>query len=1254
MLRFLLASPKRGRGPFSDAYIAQLKVAFAVPDAPDEDEGRGDAAEHGGTPMSRWLLDRVEATGFGGVTAYGAGSFTLEFGGRSLCLDGLNGQGKTSLASLLTVALTGQRIGAHGPSAAACSPHPVRTASGGGPADGWPPVVTYPRDLETLQSAVPEAMIRLVFKDEAGLEHTTERTVTRGGISPAQPFLPPGVSPLHAELAVLIPNRVAHVRVTEERRLVEVLVELIGLEPLQALGEHASDLCHGSKNFAGYPKTADIRAAAGKAEATLKEVLDDTTARDALPPSPTPPNGLQPGDLSRALVAAKAGLTGRKSQLFQGVEVDPSIDLTRADGLSRVQRLLGEVAALLGENLLKSLPSMSAVKQIAALAEPARLEVARRALSAAREALAFAREAAARQRRDAKLRLKATAARWHAENHPDSGGVDDCPLCGRTLSGDADLDALAAELAALKTEGEVVTRTFGEACNRIAQELAADLARLGNPVELPPDPVADVLDELARHLEASEPLGLILPTPRRSAVEAVRSLARTRSPGGTPLAVAGVPEEERAALDAIARAERAITLAEAWPEAKVLLGRVRQEIIGRSGTDGSAPAVGTLLHALRAAQDASDSAAPIDKATERLDAAMAASEALRTLQEEHRARRAVVEALTPLKDLIRVVQEEAREALAEVSAETVELFGRIYAGGPLALQGAGMPQRGALRVEGRVGDAVVDASLVANTSWLRAFLWAFVFTLRRQAVARLGYDPMPLLLLDDPQATLDNCNERQWAGVLAEMSAGTDGRPAEAQLVITSHDLKFFERDEFKSVYDGSRGAVHGICPAKGTLRVFHGGPHDRAWDALNRDQTPGNAQAYISEVRMLVEGKLSLILQIFGVISNQTDIQHLINEFETRRSLPFFTSPAVLAVTNLLRTERTFRSKLNASHHDEDRRSLTVHDAREVNAVWRRLDETLEGACAQARRLEFLYPRQAGSSSVVAFPTPNRLVAPGRVRDRELVLSGRVAAATGGRVTWGNVDSGEKVRLVRHGSVRLLADTLAPIARPGDLLLLRQFGDPADGDLVVAEVDGQLRARRLRMAGEDRSSPTLLAESAGDRSLPPLILAAADNRMRIVDGVLYSQPDGTGGARAADEAAAVDHEVDVLDHAGSGASVWKVAGDSAAPVALDGQFLLAGPRARSPEELRRLDGCFVLAEVQGPTDEPERYFKRLRLAPPVAVLESIEPTGDFGPVVCSLVDGHTLPPLIAAAPIGCVHEFWPSSADEFWPTCRF
>ena len=146
MFRFLLASPERGTGPFTEDYVAALKAVYAGEDEPSRSLPLPPASPRlADDAWSCWRLTRIEAEGFGGVNAHGGRPFVLDLDGDSLCVEGYNGQGKTSLASVITVALTGQRISRDGPGSAACQPAPVRQAGKEGGTDKWPPAVAYPR-----------------------------------------------------------------------------------------------------------------------------------------------------------------------------------------------------------------------------------------------------------------------------------------------------------------------------------------------------------------------------------------------------------------------------------------------------------------------------------------------------------------------------------------------------------------------------------------------------------------------------------------------------------------------------------------------------------------------------------------------------------------------------------------------------------------------------------------------------------------------------------------------------------------------------------------------------------------------------------------------------------------------------------------------------------------------------------------------------------------------------------------------------
>jgi hypothetical protein len=148
--------------------------------------------------------------------------------------------------------------------------------------------------------------------------------------------------------------------------------------------------------------------------------------------------------------------------------------------------------------------------------------------------------------------------------------------------------------------------------------------------------------------------------------------------------------------------------------------------------------------------------------------------------------------------------------------------------------------------------------------------------------------------------------------------------------------------------------------------------------------------------------------------------------------------------------TGKQFTGAINASHHASERRTLTEIDAVAVEKTWQKLDDQLEAAYVLARRFEFYGPRRISPATVLPFPQVNHF---------------------------------------------------APVTEVSN----------SDGDLVVADVGGVLRARRLRMAGGEAEIITLLAEPNGPGGEPPLVIDSAGEEIRVVDGVLFS----TGGARS-------------------------------------------------------------------------------------------------------------------------------------------
>ena len=153
-------------------------------------------------------------------------------------------------------------------------------------------------------------------------------------------------------------------------------------------------------------------------------------------------------------------------------------------------------------------------------------------------------------------------------------------------------------------------------------------------------------------------------------------------------------------------------------------------------------------------------------------------------------REAITKKLAPLKSLGSLAEAQARLAIGTLSEEIGAILERMHLSDRLAFKGANLQRRAGLQVHGGFEAGFkIDATLVANTSWLRAVLWAFLFALRNEAVKQLGADPLPLLVLDDPQATFDAEHRHRWTHEIVRLQAAQ----TPVQVLLATYDENFME-----------------------------------------------------------------------------------------------------------------------------------------------------------------------------------------------------------------------------------------------------------------------------------------------------------------------------------------------------------------------------------------------------------------------------------------------------------------------------
>jgi hypothetical protein len=508
----------------------------------------------------------------------------------------------------------------------------------------------------------------------------------------------------------------------------------------------------------------------------------------------------------------------------------------------------------------------------------------------------------------------------------------------------------------------------------------------------------------------------------------------------------------------------------------------------------------------------------------------------------------------------------------------------------------------------------IDATLVANTSWLRGLLWAFIFALREEAVEQMGTDEFPLIVLDDPQQTFDTIHRHRWAEYIAKLQAGTPG----AQIVLLTHDEQFLSLLEVDGV-TGRRALIVSAGQELGHIGVFEGDELDRRWQRVTIEKTQKVAQDYMAAVRVYVEGMLKLMLRgeddkvaIFVI----GDSRHKLSTLHADKLEPWARN-VFHTLANLLGKTVPEIRYIEKAHHS-DGAHLGMTEATDVSAYWtKKLRPTLESAFRTVREHRALH---GGLAALHAMP-PTVLLPDGRknaVKEIQLPLIGSAAALSDGRAADGCVKlqidgkAKELIELKSNIIYRLTSPTLEPVARPGDLLLVSEFKKPTAKSLVVARSEDRLLARRLEIADNHSDVAALTANAINPRMIaPPVVARLSTLTMQKVIGVIYDH--GKSSLGSSGEVCDCGGDAVIKSAFSNMQGLIEVDGYSAEPHALHKQFLIIANPVSVAEACKRLEGQPVIAE----DSSGNRYFKRLRAGRNgVIILESLEIGGDFPPVV--------------------------------------
>ncbi len=1209
LFEFLLRSDQAKVAGVDESLITDLIAAW---DNIDHDPAKSTIGEKEQQCKDSWRLEKIEAFGFGGLTAFAGEPFELLVGGANWCLEGQNGSGKTSLNSAILWALTGKRIRDHEGPVDDLGTRQEVLNDDGEKIGTWPPLVSYPPRIADLAKAA-EVWVRLTFKNASGETAIAFRrsVVDAAGNIAAELAIDARLQTglRMAEISVLMPARLSKMSFGKGSvSLYESVKQLTGLDQLADIAEGAAGFGAGNRKFMKYAKDHGIDTYENRFADNLVTAKRISAEFEIKLPDPLL---IGEKDIEKSLreVAQTASVQAGDYLETLKTEIPADINTANAEGRTKVKDAVSFARGVVNEGPTKILlfKAWKLLRDAPAEAAFAGIPIA---IEAAKKTLETGLAWHERQTKDSKLRLKALAAQGYDPTDPK------CPVCITDLKGEQG-EKVAAELQELKANAGEAERKIADVCRGIVESLRNAL------------PVA--LTEMRSMIDAMEPAAAYTSAMQKHFAEDsrfsktltgltafVQKTLATQSPILPIFSFAEFAAQEdesdiiRNVRKDIHAVERLLSLIEWWKEARSQFGDAWNSLVGKKGEDGKFP-IESIEGKLEILEKALAQAKPLDELSKALETAATAAERWKQISAEQQKREKIKLALEPLKELRTLVGAETATTIADLSGTIEAICKRISLRERLSYQEAVIGRKEVSVTASFEAGMRFDASQVANTSWLRAILWSFVFALREQTLNALGYNPLPLVVLDDPQVTFDPRNKRRWAEELVRYANLAPTELLGSQLLVTTHERNFYQMLIDHEKFAAQQGLIGAVNKISGVATIANGGELTRLFEEARVTNSDERAREYIRRVRIYCEDLLKFMLRSIGADIPDMNLDKL--RAELRKLSDAHVAPfdrrAFGALIGALNASQKAVQYLNGPPHNESE-SYGLAEAETVKAYWEKtLLERIHTAFGVYDTFE-LYtgePRTfPWAKNVVEFPDGHRAI----IKRAKMKETGVAAAAKSdgragdGVLTVKEWEGGNTVVLPNHDVFQLAAGTLDPVAAIGDLIIVSNYAKIRERNLVVTISGNSLLARRYNRPENHSEIVVLTGQAVDPTTLPsPVIVQPSAEFRKIVGTIFTSHLIPPPSVDFEKEFVAVPDPI-LAEKLMNGAKLFRVDGRSAEPIALEGQRLITRDKPVKGEDLKGLDGRLVVAVDENGT----RYFKRMRCHTDVVVLESLNPDG--------------------------------------------
>ncbi|MEW6250863.1 MAG: AAA family ATPase [Planctomycetota bacterium] len=1154
----------------------------------------------GASPVpTGWRLWSVVCQSIRGVAPAGE-LLTFPFDGRSTLIFGPNGSGKSSLLGAVAWVLTGRVILDTEEDADSTPIYRIPSGTGrGSKICDWPVVVTLPVGGDP-SSASATCMAQLELRSEDGrtlwirrtLPNRVETRTDRHAWTAQADLAGWGIQPLDLQLSLLAPTVFGRLTIEQAPDTRSLLSLMLGYDDLESLGELAGKLGANRTRLAnteatehatakralreelsalsgmlahGSPRRKELEAlllftcpSAGEIAEIEKRVAEDVRAAEA---SLAELLGLAGSDN-----APPSGLANRLTSTIASFEkgVGHNFPLLRALALESV--LAGTDGKQPAERLAEITRSFQQFTQRAQRRIVRRLDWARKEAAAGR-----------------KLALRLRAAQ---DYDPEQG---ECPVCDRSVEG----LPIQQELATLKGLDPELQREVSDFFRDLRSELDAIVV-----------PRLAVLGEL---------------TPRERIVQDWSTL---RDATGATLAPITGRFEERVRLiaDGIALVEpEAIRLVpddadadfaklaqrfvEQTAKAQKALGVLAWSVRNLSGVqaaiDGvvttSSPQEGeSLLTALSKGKQAAEDIKPLTSVRDHLRILYKDRGTLETKAEELTLLEELRSPLDQLKLLSKYAADEVAQVFGSIRDKTIENWKKLYPERSSGLaparlhMGTGRDKTVESLLAG--GRCEVPGRFFANAGLQRAIALSFFFALLDRHPRGLVF-----VVLDDPILSLDEDHRESWSANV--LKPWVD----DLQVILATHQRQYLNHRR----HDFDSGRVVELNPRSraGRMTWRPGDRLERAAEELERAPTnaPPELRKYREELLITLDAyspqpffdpdDLAQSLQRYRQFSSP----HPLASSAQRRLAEKLAKPEVTQV-------------LDPGSHAPTEADVTAPVIQQCLDVLRTCDTTFH---EELKRLERLRTHELRRASIPASATPFRGALPGASWTRPITLRllGRAAARPDSLTIIAEEETSLSA-LLPGCAVLVAADTLDPVARPGQWVLLAEEDSPvADGDLAAISTDNAGRLlRRIWSEGEE----WVLQAVNPVRPIPSVTLRKLDTAVRKIVGVLYEplrQPRPPQAGAPDEWQPRADFDPSALGRL----RTIVVEGHSLDPIARRGQKVLVGER-ELPGSLTMTRGGLAVIEI---LDEAVgTVIKRVFPGRDRWVLVSPNPTEPHEPIV--------------------------------------